>query len=121
MNPSLENRVSRRPRPLLGLVFIIVGVIFLARNLGYDIDLPYLHNWWALFILIPAVTRLHDAWSRYRSNGEVLDSVVRRALVSGAACVLVAAMFLLELSWHTWWPLFVIFGGVAYLLQGERD
>ena len=29
-------------------------------------------------------------------------------------------MFLLELSWRQWWPVFVIYGGLCMLTRGSR-
>ncbi len=43
-----------------GFALIAVGVLFLVQNyLGYE-----LHNWWALFVLIPAVGFFSSAWYR---------------------------------------------------------
>ena len=47
-----------------GLVVVVVGVLFLADNLGLHLPFRGLHNWWALFILIPVVALLAEAGAR---------------------------------------------------------
>lgn len=94
-----------------GLVVVLVGVVFLLRNLGIHLPFAGLHNWWALFILVGAVPLLVQAAQSYRKAGRV-DQAVLHSLLSAAAVLLVAAMFLLDLDWATWWPLFVIYGGL---------
>ena len=106
-------------RLAVGLVVIAVGVVFLLRNLGYDLPFLRYHNWWALFILVGAVGPLTLAAERYRAIGR-MDWVVLHSLLSAVAVILVASFFLLDLDWATWWPLFVIYGGFWMLLKGSR-
>ena len=47
---------SRAGSWLTGVILIILGGMFLMRNMG-TFDIP-LKNWWALFILIPAIGAL---------------------------------------------------------------
>jgi hypothetical protein len=94
-----------------GMVVVLVGVVFLLRNLGIPLPFVGLHNWWALFILVAAVPLLAQAAGSYRKSGK-LDQAVLHSLLSAAAVILVAAMFLLDLDWAIWWPLFVIYGGL---------
>ena len=107
----------RHHRPWFGLIIIAVGGMLLADNLGYDLGLPRLKNWWAPFLLIPAAGKLNEAWSNHRAGLDISHASVRSPLVSGLACLLVAAMFLLSLSWPVWWPLFVILGGLWLLVS----
>ena len=106
-------------RLAMGLVVVLVGVLFLLRNLGVSLPFMELHNWWALFILIAAAPSLAYAAQRYRSTGRV-DQRVLHSLLSAAAVVMVALFFLLELPWERWWPLFVIYGGLWMLAGGGR-
>ncbi len=106
-------------RAATGLVVVLVGVLFLLRNLGVALPFLQLHNWWALFILLGAVPSLAYAAQRYRSSGRV-DQGVLHALLTGAAVVMVAVLFLLDLEWERWWPLFVIYGGLWMLVRGGR-
>jgi drug/metabolite transporter (DMT)-like permease len=102
-----------------GLVVILVGVLFLLRNLGITLPFMALHNWWALFILLGAVPSLAYAAQRYRSTGKV-DQRVLHSLLSAGVVVTVAVFFLMDLAWDRWWPLFVIYGGLWTLVRGER-
>ena len=95
----------------VGLVVVLVGLVFLLRNLGIQLPFAGLHNWWALFILAAAVPLLVQAVDAYRKAGRVTP-VVLHALLSAAAVLLVAAIFLMDLNLGTWWPLFVIYGGL---------
>lgn len=109
-------------RAAAGLVVMVVGLVFLLRNLGVPLPFMALHNWWALFILIGAVPSLGYALQRYKSVGRV-DALVVHSLLAAGMVILVALFFLLELSWVTWWPLFVIAGGMWMLVKGgvRRD
>ena len=98
-----------------GVMLIGMGLIFLIANFT---DLPFLHNWWALFILIPAVHNLSSAWSSYQANGRLTRSA-RGSLTGGLFTALVAAIFLFDLDWGKIWPLFLIFGGLSTLI-GSR-
>ena len=98
-----------------GVMLIGMGLIFLVANFT---DLPFLHNWWALFILIPAVHNLSSAWNSYQANGRLTRSA-RGSLTGGLFTALVAAIFLFDLDWGKIWPLFLIFGGLAALI-GSR-
>lgn len=103
----------------LGLVIIGIGLVFLLGNFGIRLPFLGLHNWWALFILIAAVPSLAKAAEAYHRAGRV-DHAVLGGLLSALAPLMVAAFFLLELDWGTWWPLFVIYGGLWVLLGGKR-
>jgi LiaF transmembrane domain len=98
------------------LTVIAVGVLFLLGNLGFDLDFPYHGNWWAWFILLAALEPLQRAFEIYRTRGR-LDAEAVRHLTGAAFIVLVAVMFLQGLDWETWWPLFVILGGVCMLVR----
>lgn len=95
---------------------IVIGVLFLAGNLGYRLDFLYFHNWWAWIILLAALAPLSRAYESYRASGN-LDGCTIRHLTGAAFMVLVAGMFLLDLDWAVWWPLFVILAGVAMLVR----
>ncbi|MGH8308017.1 MAG: LiaF transmembrane domain-containing protein [Gammaproteobacteria bacterium] len=96
------------------LVVIAIGILFLLYNLGVGLPFMAYHNWWALFILIGAIGPLSYAVQRYRNQGK-MDGGVLHSLVSAAAIVTVALFFLLELDWQTWWPLFIVYGGLWML------
>ncbi len=112
-------RKSRAGEVFTGLIVIAVGLVFLADNFG--IDLPFFgwHNWWAMFILIGAVAPAGRAIDRYRSVG-ALDGQVVHALLSALAIVVVALIFLLDASFATWWPVFLVIGGLSMLVPGGK-
>lgn len=94
-----------------GLAVIAIGGLFLLGTHGVDLALFRHGNWWAWFILIGALAPLTAAWERWRARGRI-DAGVAHRLLAATAVLLVAAMFLLNLDWAVWWPLFVIMGGL---------
>jgi hypothetical protein len=105
-----ERRHSHSGRWLPGLILIVLGAIFLLNNLtGFE-----LHNWWALFILIPAVGSFGRAWSQYNRTGS-LDRYGRQAVLSGLMLAALAAVFLFELSWMLFGPVLLILVGLTIL------
>ena len=101
------------------LLVIAFGVFFLLGNLGIHLAFFDREDWWAWLILLAALGPLSGALERYRTVGAV-DGVVLHALLTAAAIVMVAAMFLLQLSWQQWWPVFVIYGGLCMLTRSWR-
>ena len=97
-----------------GFILIGIGTFFLLSHLTNF----HIHNWWALFILIPAGHNLREAWQSYRANGR-LRSHARHSLMGGIFLSMVAAFFLLSLSWNLFWPLVLIMIGVSALLNGR--
>jgi riboflavin transporter FmnP len=93
-----------------GLVLILVGGLVLVMNLTGT----RLENWWALFLLIPALSSFAHAWQRYQRHGQLTRST-RNSITGGLLFTLVAAVFLLGLNWSTIWPLFLILFGVKAL------
>ncbi len=106
-------------RVVPALLVIAVGVFFLLGNLGFELPFFNFHNWWAWFILIAAIAPVSHALRHYRSVGAV-DGVVLHSLLSATAIVMVALMFILELSWARWWPIFVIYGGLCMFTRGHK-
>jgi predicted lipid-binding transport protein (Tim44 family) len=96
-----------------GAILIMVGGIFLTRNFGLGID----GNWWAFFILIPALTTGGTAMALFRANDNRLNRASAGAFASSVSLVVLAAIFLLELDWSRVWPVFMILAGLSTLLQ----
>jgi hypothetical protein len=93
-----------------GAILILLGVVFLLRNLG----IPFLDNWWALFILIPAFWFYVGAWDNYQDSGRF----TRRAATSltmGILFTLLALVFLFGLALGPFWPLLLIVAGLVLL------
>ena len=110
---------GRRRRPssnawMGGVILIVIGVVFLLGNVsGFRLD-----NWWALFILIPAVASLGNAWRAYRGSDKQFTGSVRSSLIGGLVLLAVAGIFLFNLDWGRVWPIFLVLAGVGALLAG---
>jgi hypothetical protein len=92
----------------------VLGVVFLLRNLGI---VAAGGNWWAIFILIPAIAAAGSAITGYRNAGNRLTPAVRGSITAALALTTVALIFLFELDWGVVWPLFVIIAGISALLN----
>lgn len=120
--PAPSSEPPREPRHtndgsqawIAGAVLLALGLIFLLRNLGiFDLRL---NNWWALFILIPAVGSFSTAYRMYRGNGGHMTEAVRGPFIGGLILTAVTLVFLFGLSWAVVWPVFLIIVGVGALL-----
>ena len=105
-----HGRSSRSYPWLGGVILIFLGLVFLMQNLG----LPFLENWWAFFILIPAFWNFVAAWNSYRDNG-LLTRGGAGSLAVGILLTLLAAVFLFDLNIGLYWPVFLIAGGLILL------
>ena len=106
----------------VGLILIVLGALFLLRNTGMlDISLK---NWWALFILLPAIGSLDSARRMYRSADNRLTAPASGSLVVGLVLLFVAATFLFGLDWSYFGPILIILTGigiVATYMFGNRE
>lgn len=92
-----------------GIVLITLGAVFLLRSVtGFSFD-----NWWAIFILIPAVSGLATATTLTRRHG--FNYAARSALMGSLFPLTVALIFIFELDWGVYWPLFIMLGGLSAL------
>jgi hypothetical protein len=110
--PAPDHHLRWRIFPAVAI--IAIGVLFLLNNLGYDLAFLDQGNWWAVLILLAAFAPLTRGWEIYRARGRA-DAEVVHSVLCAIAVALVGVMFLLELDWGTWWPLFVILGGLFAL------
>lgn len=113
--PSKPTPPALRWRLFPAVAIIAIGLLLLTNNLGYDLAFLDHHNWWAVIILLAALAPLTHAFERYRTNGRI-DAEAAYSLLGAVAVVLVGVLFLFDLAWGTWWPLFVILGGLYTLL-----
>jgi hypothetical protein len=72
-------------------------------------------NWWALFILIPAIGSLASAWRLYQASGQLNEGVIG-AVVGGMMLLFVFAMLFFGFSWSLFWPVALIVAGTGALL-----
>lgn len=109
--PARWQRHARRSYGWIGgAILILLGVVFMLENMG----IPFLENWWALFILIPAYRAFVVAWENYQNNGRLTRGGAG-ALVGGALLTILALAFLFNLDFDLFWPLLLIAGGLALL------
>jgi len=116
MNDELQNNKTRESKsefPWFGLVLILLGFIFLAQQFG---DFSF-YNWWALFILIPAFSAFGSAYGIWRKAGR-FNIGVWSTFYGGLFPLVVALIFLFDLDWGDYWPVFVILGGFGMLVSG---
>ncbi|MFN2106631.1 MAG: hypothetical protein ACK2UJ_17280 [Candidatus Promineifilaceae bacterium] len=98
-----------------GVFLVAAGILFLLKNItGFTVN-----NWWALFILIPAVGNFSKAADAVRREG--FDRHAWGALSMGFVLTLVASAFLFGLSWNLIWPLFLIIAGTGIFLGAWKS
>lgn len=92
---------------------IVLGLVLLLRDLG--ITSVALDNWWALFILIPAVGAFSRAWNAYQVHDR-LTPYARRSLMTGCILIVVIVVFLFDIDWRFALPVLLILAGIGALI-----
>lgn len=114
-NETPETNTERRrigASVWVGIAFVLFGIIMILQTAG----LVRLNNWWALFILIPALASFGSAWNRARANGGRFTRAVSGPITGGLFISAVAILFLFNLDWGRYWPVFIVLAGVTTLL-----
>ena len=107
-----ERRAGRSGSWVAGAILILIGIFIMLDNLaGFTLE-----NWWALFIMIPALGAFGNAWRAYQNDGR-LSGQARASLISGVILTMVTAVFLLNLNWTILGPVLLILAGVGLLLN----
>jgi len=96
----------------VGIAFVLFGIIMILQTAG----LVRLNNWWALFILIPALASFGKAWHQARTNGGRFTRSVSGPISGGLFISTVALLFLFSLDWGRYWPVFIVLAGLTTLL-----
>ena len=104
---------SRGSSWIAGIILIVLGGAFLMQNMG-SYRFP-LQNWWALFILIPAVGAFDTAFRAYRNSGTF--TAARGSLMVGIVLTLVTAAFLFNINWTYFGPALIILAGLGILMN----
>jgi hypothetical protein len=95
-----------------GAVLIFIGLVFLMQNLtGY-----FFENWWALFIMIPALSAFASALHNFQTDHR-LNAYGRGSLIIGVLLSLITIMFLFNLTFVYLGPVILILAGVAILVS----
>ncbi len=101
---------SRGGAWVVGAIFILLGIIFLLQNIGAAVP----GNWWALFILLPAVGSFGAAGRAFSGEGQVAGSVIGSAIAGLFFSGLAFALFFdLNLTWIG--PVLLIVLGIGVL------
>lgn len=109
----MENRNNNQSIAIGGII-IVVGAIFLFRNLGYfDFNISrYLFNWYSWIILAGVITLA-------KNNGK--DQIGYTLLAVGGAFLLMDLNIIPGFSIRTWWPLILVAVGVSYILKAQNS
>lgn len=99
---------------IIGVVLVLAGGYLLLTNLGLVPAGLVLHNWWALFLLIPAFSSLYNAWLDFKANG-TFTPAGRRPLFGGIVLLVITGVFLFDVDWGILWPVLLILAGLAAL------
>jgi hypothetical protein len=112
--PYSQHRTRRHSGGWVGGAILIgLGLLLLLQNLGnFQVD-----NWWAFFILIPAVGAFSNAYNAYQEAGGQLNGKARSSLFGGAILTFITGMFLFNLDWFILGPVLLIVGGGAILIN----
>lgn len=110
-SPREERRANRGGAWIGGAVLILLGVVFLLQNMG----MPFFDNWWALFILIPAVGAFGAAWKAYTRNDGQITGAVIGSVVTGMVLLGLVVVFLFDLNWNQVGPIALILLGIGAL------
>ena len=100
---------------IVGLILIVLGIAFLMQNFGMFL-FPF-KNWWALFILIPAIGSFDRAFRAYKHADNQLTTFARNSLFVGLIITMLAGMFLFSLNWSIFGPLLIILVGIGILIN----
>ena len=107
-----EFRAARRESApwLGGAILILIGVILLLQN----VNILTLTNWWALFILIPALSSFANGWTEYR-QASALNAHASRSLIGAIFLMVLSFAFLFGINTAYFWPVILILGGLSLL------
>lgn len=99
---------------IIGSAIIVVGALFLFRNLGYfNFDIfRYLFNWYSWLIFAGIITLA-------KQNGK--ENVGYALIGVGIVFFMMDINIIPSISIKTWWPLILVAVGISYLLKGAKS
>lgn len=109
---------NNKDRHIGAYILIGIGIVMLLSQLGIGLDF----NWWAIFIALPGLAMLRNAYNARQQRGDLNSNELIQGGI-GIFLVVMAAAFLLDINvgflWNLW-PLALIAVGVA-MIFGNRD
>lgn len=96
-----------------GALLLFIGLLLLGRNLNF----MTFDNWWALFIMLPALGSFSTAWGMYQAAGGRFTMRARSAMIVGLVLTAVTIMFLFNLNWTILGPVLLILAGIGLLVN----
>lgn len=95
---------SNRKRAIIGLIFVIIGTLFLLDNLGFNIDVPYyLFSWPAIFVVLGAIN--------------LLSGNRRSALIFFGLATIFYLHYYDVINLRDVWPVILIIIGLSFILR----
>ena len=108
-----SKRVHDNNRWIIGLALMLIGGIFLARNLAWG----QMDRWWFILLIIPSIGAFTTAWRRYRTFGRTQRIIVIRPVILGFIFLLAAVIPLFDLRGEMVLPLLLITTGIVTLVM----
>ena len=106
--PEEKSRKDSLSGIIGGLIVILLGVLFLLRNMGY----LWWTNWWAYFLVGLGVILLIDAF--IRSTVPQYHRPVIGRVIGGIILIFIGAGNIYGIS--DWWPLILVGVGVGIII-----
>jgi hypothetical protein len=104
-----SKRESDNNRWIIGLALMLIGGIFLARNLGWG----QVDRWWFILLILPSIGAFATAWRRFRSLGRTQRTIVIRPVILGFIFLLGVVIPLFDLRGEMILPLLLITTGMV--------
>ena len=105
----------------IGLAFITGGVIVLLNQTGL---VSFEFNWWALFIIFPAVGSFSNAYKQYRATNNLFEMGVMMPILIGLFMLALAYNLLSgngwNFNWNLYWPAIFIVIGLGMIFGRSR-
>ena len=103
---------SKKTNIILGLLFIVVGVIFTGNNFNiWDIDL-FFDGWWTLFIVVPSVISLvRDGANSSAFTGIIIGVLLLLGCQDIIDWSIIAKLIL---------PLFLVILGLSFIMKSRN-
>jgi hypothetical protein len=110
MNEASPPPHRGRSRFAIGIIFLMLGIVLLALNLG--VHLP-----WHLWKYFPVPLIALGLWGVVSPNGN-LDRVGGVWLLAAGLYCLIGVFHLFGLGWNAW-PIFIVATGASIIMHGS--